>query len=465
MGNGSVRDDGDRRGIELDVRERALEVRESAVCDWEELDRLRAEGLRIREELARLRDEALRAREAMEHARAEREGLVAEVREVNESLVLALTRSHELADEADAARAVLAASEERFRSLVTTSAAVVLQADALGRVRVDPERWSTYTGLDRCEPGDGWLEAVHPDERCAMGAAWSAALAGGTVFTQQHRLRRADGSYAWVVTRMVPLPGDGPAREWVGMMTDVSDRVRLDEAREEFMAILGHDLRNPLNVVTLATKALRRSDPTESQLRNLDQIARSTRRMEGLIFDLLDLARGRLGGGIPVMRAPTDLRRKADDVVSAARVVHSDRVIECDAVGDLTGEWDPARVEQALTNLLDNAILHGVDPIRLSLRDEGREVVTRVHSYGAPIPAAVLPAIFEPFHRRPRGRTEGLGLGLYIVHEIVRAHGGSVSVRSSETEGTTFTARWPKHPSDALAGRESLPDAPRHERP
>ena len=425
----------DRRQGELDRRERAVAARESAASDREELDRLRGEALRAREEL--------------EQARAERERLAREVRDVNESLVLALTHSYEMAEAADTARAVLAASEERFRSRVTTSAAIVFHADALGRVRVDAERWRGYTGLDPHEPGDGWLEAVHPLDQSATRAAWAEATERGTVFTHQHRLQRTDGTHAWVVTRAVPVPTDGPIREWIGMMTDVSDRVRLEEAREQFMAILGHDLRNPLNVVTLATQILKRSGPTAAQLHNIVQILRSTRRMDGMILDLLDFARGHLGGGIPVTRAPVDLRRNGDEAVSAVRLAQPDRTIEYEAVGDLTGEWDSARLDQVLANLIDNAVLHGSDPIRLTLSDEGTEAVTRVHSFGAPIPTALLPGIFEPFHGRPRSRTEGLGLGMYIVHEIVRAHGGSVSVRSSEEEGTTFTARWPKRPPTA----------------
>lgn len=457
MATGSDRGRGNPGEDELERRERAVAARESAVSEREELDRLRAEGFRIRAELSRVREEALQVRERAEEAGAERARLAAEVREVNESLVLALTRSQELADEADAARAVLAASEERFRSLVTTSAAIVWQADALGRVRVDPERWRDYTGLDACEPGDRWLDAVHPEDRRAAAAAWAAAAAAveGTVFNHQHRLRKGDGGHTWVVTRAVPLQGDGPAREWVGTMTDVSDRVRLEEAREEFIAILGHDLRNPPNIVLMATQALRQGHLAEPQVQNVGQILRSVGRMEGMIRDLLDFARSRLRGGIPVMREATDLRRMGEEAVAAVKVAHPHRAVEYEASGDLRGEWDPARLEQVLANLLDNAILHGADPIRLTLRDEGTKVVAEVHSRGAPISADLLPGIFEPFHGRPRSRTEGLGLGLYIVHEIVRAHGGSITVRSSEQEGTTFAARWPRHPPAAPASRES----------
>ena len=278
----------------------------------------------------------------------------------------------------------------------------------------------------------------------AVGSAWAAAVSSGSVFTRQYRMQRRDGGHTWVVARAVPIPTGGPVREWVGSITDVSDRVRLEETREQFLAILGHDLRNPLNLVSMVTQALVLGGLKKSQVVSVDMILRSVRRMEGMILDLLDFARGRLGGGIPLTPTATDLRERCAEALAAARAAHPQRAIEFEATGDLSGEWDTARLDQVFANLIDNAIQHGADTIRVCLRDEGAEVVMTVGSGGAPIPEELLGGIFEPFHGRARSRSEGLGLWLYIVSEIVRAHGGAIAVRSSEGEGTTFTARWPK---------------------
>lgn len=444
----------------LEVRERVVAARELAASEREELTRLRDAALQTREELARLRDAALQAREGLEEARRERDRLAEEIREVNANLVRSLVRSHELAEEAAAAHAQIAASEERFRSLVTTSASILFQADARGRIRVDAEAWRDFTGLtpDAYDegPGDGWLQAVHPQDRGATRTAWAVAVAGGTLFSRQHRLRRRDGGYTWVVARAVPLPTGGPVREWVGTMTDVSDRVRVEEAREQFIAILGHDLRSPLGIILLGAQMLGRAGVAEAQGATVELITRNAKRMQGMIADLLDFARGRLGGGIPVTRVPTDLSVGCAEAVAAAKLACPQREIAVEAAGDLRGEWDPARLEQVFANLLDNAIHHGVGPIRVGLRGDAAEVVVTVHSEGPPIPDALLAGIFEPFHAHTRTRSEGLGLGLYIVSEIVRAHGGVTAVRSAEGEGTTFTARWPKH-APAEARSESRP--------
>jgi sigma-B regulation protein RsbU (phosphoserine phosphatase) len=428
------------------VRKAAVDARENAMAARETAMSTRELSLTEREELAHLRDETLRARERAAVAAAAQARLLEQMREANEKLVLATLRAEEMAAQADAARVEIAESEERFRSLVTTSAAVVWYANAEGRIHVDPDSWRGFTGLDvdTQEEEPGWLHAVHPDDRASVRESWAAATADGIIYSHQHRLRRPNGIYAWVVSRAVPIPRTGPVREWIGMMTDISDRILIEEARDRFIAILGHDLRNPLSAIMTSAELLAEAGLDGIFARAVDRIARSTQRMGAMIGDLLDFARGRLGGGIPIEREPCDLGRIAGDEVDEMRQAYPGRDIRCEATGDLAGAWDADRIEQLLSNLIGNSIQHGIDPISVSARDAGEVVVVAIHNGGPPIPPATLPRLFEPFQQGAPGASEGLGLGLYIAGEIVRAHGGTIGVTSSEAEGTTVTVSLPR---------------------
>lgn len=429
---------GDSGEVPEDRKTRIL-VREVAAA-------ARDRALEEREEMVRLRELALDARREAEDARAEREHLLGQLREANERLVTAIVEAQQLADEADAARAAAVRNEERFRSLVYTSSAIVWQASADGRAQVDPDTWRRFTGIEPGQDEGGWLEAVHPDDRDRVREAWTEAVATARPYTCQHRIHCRGGGYAWVVARAVPIPETGAVREWIGMITDVSDRVRVELAREQFIGILGHDLRNPLTAIQMAVEVL--GDLPDPYAPVVARAARSAQRIEAMIRDLLDFARGRLAGGIPIAPRPCDLRVICDAVVQEMQQAHPARAIRFEGAGDLRGDWDPDRVEQVVSNLVGNAVTHGIGSVRVTGRDDGAEVVTTVHNQGPAIPAAVIPILFEPFKRAAAdadgATSQGLGLGLYIASEIVHAHGAAISVASKEGEGTTFTIRWPR---------------------
>jgi signal transduction histidine kinase len=227
------------------------------------------------------------------------------------------------------------------------------------------------------------------------------------------------------------------------------------EARLEFQQLMlgtvGHDMRSPIGAIKMTLDVLeQRAGPLRAaDASALDRIRRSAARLEELVNGVLDFARARSGAGIPV--DPThvaleDVVRRAIDEVAAANGGHR---IECRVSGRTAGWWDPARLTQLTTNLLQNAVRHGarsgpVDVIVDGTKD--REVLLCVHNLGEPIPASHLPRIFEPFERRrsPGENAAGLGLGLFIVREIARAHGGHVSVTSSADAGTAFTVTLPR---------------------
>lgn len=227
---------------------------------------------------------------------------------------------------------------------------------------------------------------------------------------------------------------------------------RVDESRELFLATLGHDLRAPLNAMTLSAEVLARSGQLDGE--NTQIASRMTaygQVMSGMIHDLLDFTRTRLGAGMPLSVAPIDLGTLCEEVLDEFRAAHPDRRLHFESAGDLRGQWDAARLRQVLSNLVGNAIEHGDErgAIEVLATIEGSTVLLTVKNQGPVIASSVLPKLFDPFVRltsMPRSKKErgGIGLGLYIVHEIVTAHAGTIAVASSEEDGTVFTVRLPR---------------------
>ena len=216
------------------------------------------------------------------------------------------------------------------------------------------------------------------------------------------------------------------------------------------IGILAHDLRNPLAAITTSTDLLARFHASPEQTRRtVDRIHRSARRMTALIRDILDYTRGQLGGGIPLKREPTDLAAISRLVVDEIRAGYPIARIEVETAGKLTGHWDPARIEQALSNLNANAVQHGGPDVRLVASGDQDDVVVTVHNGGQPIPRDQLATVFDAF-KHVDGAQGGLGLGLFIVREIVHAHEGTVAVTSS-ADGTIFSLRLPRFSGDSTA--------------
>jgi two-component system, sensor histidine kinase and response regulator len=225
--------------------------------------------------------------------------------------------------------------------------------------------------------------------------------------------------------------------------------------KDTYVGILGHDLRSPLNAITLTAHTLRnREKLSETGQRAVQRIEHCAGRAVTMVSALVDFTRGQLGGGIPVIRAPTDFTRICTAAIEEVRAAHPERDIHFAAEGQLAGQWDADRAAQALCNLLSNSIRHGTGVVKVRARDTGSGVALTVHNHGEPIPPAKLPTIFEPF-RKANPTSDGLGLGLYIVSEIVRAHGGSIHVTSRSADGTTFLTYWPKGEVMAEVGFEA----------
>jgi len=216
------------------------------------------------------------------------------------------------------------------------------------------------------------------------------------------------------------------------------------QRKDTNIGILAHDLRNPLDAILTGANLLARLPDASERARGIvERINRSARRMAIMIRDILDYTRGRSAGGIPLKRELTDLAALSRAVVDELRAGHPSARIEVQTVGTLTGYWDPARIEQALSNLIANAVQHGGPDVTLIASGEaGSDATVSVRSGGPPIPQERIPRLFDAFTKGD-DHSSGLGLGLFIVREIVHAHAGSISVTSS-VEGTVFTFHLPR---------------------
>jgi two-component system, sensor histidine kinase and response regulator len=221
------------------------------------------------------------------------------------------------------------------------------------------------------------------------------------------------------------------------------------QLNEMFVGILGHDLRNPLAALLAGIDLLTLKTHDEEHAKILGRMKVSAARMQDMITELLDLTHVRFVPGLGLKRAekPVHLHELLQRTIEELGSAHRGRELALEGLPTCTLTGDPERLLQLFSNLMANALVHGAAGTRVTARIVGcdREVAVEVHNEGA-IPRDVIDTLFEPF-KRPRGRRGGLGLGLYIAHQIAQAHGGRIEVQSSEVAGTVFTVRLPREPA------------------
>lgn len=227
-------------------------------------------------------------------------------------------------------------------------------------------------------------------------------------------------------------------------LTEAERKLREEASfRERFIAVLAHDLRQPLNTLLLATNVVLSASTLPDRTRVAGRMANTVTRMDRLIEQLLDFTRARRGT-IPITREEMRLDELATSILSEFREAHPTLKLELAITGDCRGSWDWDRLAQVCTNLLGNAVTHGASEgaVTVDVTGHATSVEIVVTNTGGGIPRASLATIFEPF-RQGKPSREGLGLGLYIVKEVVTAHGGEVTV-TSDDEHTTFTVKLPR---------------------
>jgi len=257
--------------------------------------------------------------------------------------------------------------------------------------------------------------------------------------------------------------------ELVGLQLEAEDRqAKTSEAlttanesaqlREQFIAVLGHDLRTPMQAISIGAQALAKRNLPPGDAGIVQRIVRSVDRVNHLVDDVLDFARGRLGSGIPLVAAPiADLHAVFNQVIDELRALHPARLIDVRSVGHGGFQGDPVRLAQLLQNLLGNALTHSPDWARIAVevRLDDRELLLSVANGGPALPQSILSRMFEPFHRGGSGSAGGLGLGLYIAAQIVRSHGGTIEADSTDA-ATRVTCRLPQQPMQSRRVTQGL---------
>ena len=403
------------------------------------------------------------------------QALIFDLREANAQMVGATIRAHELTERAEGAKAraeattrELRESEERYRTLFELAPAAVYSCDASGTIqkfnRHAAKLWGREPALgDKGERFCGSFKMFRPDgsfmprDQCPMADVLSGKIPEAR--DAEMLLERPDGSRVTVVVNIRPLKNQrGEVIAAINCFYDITERKRaedevadslhferqLAEFREMFIGILGHDLRSPLNSIGMAAgMLLRRGYLNVQDAETTARIVSSGQRMARMITQVLDLTRARLGGGLPIEPQPTDLGEICRNVVE-----EFDAPTELEVLGDVKGTWDPDRLTEVLSNLVRNAIEHAAPQtiVLVKARADGAMVVVDIQNQGEPIPADILPFIFEPFRRakpEEKSKTGNLGLGLYIAHQSVLAHGGTLDARSADGT-TTFVMRLPR---------------------
>ncbi|MFL5312881.1 MAG: ATP-binding protein [Myxococcales bacterium] len=325
--------------------------------------------------------------------------------------------------------------------------------------------------------------APHAEVFRTLEPAWlGAADAIGDRFAAMRDLLRATGDGAWSA---LPLPGEagplgviglqfaGPQRfdeeqrtllvELAGLTAGALERAgRHDDEREartfqhRLIGIAGHELRNPLTVVLSSAEQLARGAAGDRDKRASARLLRNARRMDRVVRDLVDYAQAQAEGRLHIAPREVDFHDLCVRVLASLSSLHPERPVTYQRGEDGRGRWDPDRLEEVLENLLVNALKYGAAdrPVYIGWYAEPTELVLKVHNHGPPIPAAVLPFVFDPFRRGEEHCVrDSLGLGLYIVRQIVAAHGGRVDVRSDREAGTTFVVHLP-FAAPAVAARD-----------
>ncbi len=297
------------------------------------------------------------------------------------------------------------------------------------------------------------ISAIHAQARLASGFSLEHAIS-------EYRALRSSILFLWV--RSAPKDEDIQLSE-VTRFNETIDQAIAELVRRyattsevlnnRFVGALTHEIRNPLNAIALSAEVLDQPSLEEQQRNNVARIKKNVKSIERMADDLAILVRTRMSVGLPLAKESADLGSIIEETLEAIQPSYPNAIFTIEKIGDVTGTWDKSRLQQMIFNLASNAVTHSSDQrATIAVRGADADVVLSISNRGNPIPADQQELIFEPFvHKGDSASSQpssGLGLGLFVVREIVQAHRGSIEVASSDIDGTTFTVRLPRSGGD-----------------
>ncbi|MEX5748090.1 PAS domain S-box protein [Massilia sp. X63] len=393
----------------------------------------------------------------------------AAIRDRDGAMVGAVAANMDITPQVEAERA-MKDSEAKFRLIANVIPQMVWSADAGGLNDYLNTRWEEFTGVpEERIRGNGWVDVVHPDDLPPLNERWRRSLATGEPFEIEHRLVHHAQGYRWVLNRALPsLDAAGRATRWMGTLTDIHDQKTgaeelLAQARrkDEFLAMLAHELRNPLAPISNAAQLLAMTSLDPQRVRQSSEvIIRQVRHMTSLVDDLLDVSRV-TRGLVELEQERVDIKSVVASAVEQARPLIEARGHALDQHMVSQRCWvqgDRIRLVQVVVNLLNNAAKYTAQggTIALSVETDAASVTITVRDNGIGIDRAMLPHVFGLFtqaERTPDRSQGGLGLGLALVHSLVQLHGGRVAAHSAGLGmGSTFTVTLPTVDGGAGSG-------------
>jgi PAS domain S-box-containing protein len=377
------------------------------------------------------------------HPMADAEGTITDI----------FIHAFEVTDQIEARKQV-EASEKKLRLIAEALPQKIFLLRADGQTDYLNPQWMEFTGLSFSELKDsGWMTAIHPNDVGENVRQWMDALARGTAFQFEHRLRRADGVYRWHLVRALPMHDDGGnVLMWVGSDTDIDDQKKIQEQKDEFFSVAAHELRSPVTSLRgFAQVLLRQIDRRgEIDIERLQQALRTidtqSEKLARLISQLMDISRLE-GGRLVLERQTVDVARLVGQIIDTLQQSTLDHTFVVRTPTALVASVDPLRLEQVLINLLDNATKYSPPgssiEVDLALLDPStmRLIVTDT---GVGIPLEHREHLFNRFYQaHGAGYLGGLGLGLYVSRQIVQLHSGEIRAEFPEDGGTRFVVLLP----------------------
>lgn len=343
--------------------------------------------------------------------------------------------------------------EARFRLLADSMPQFVWTGKPDGELNYFNQAVSDYSGIPASElNAQGWLEIVHPDEREANMRMWTEAITSGKDFLFEHRFRRKDGEYRWQLSRARPLRDkEGKIHLWVGTSTDIQTMKEQEQEKNFLIGMAGHEMRNPLSTLRSCVDLLQiegKDDMETEQRHILDMMGRQLEKLTRLLSDLVDVSTLKQGT-LELDLSHFNVTEVVRNVVDEMRRNHPDRIFNMEGCAQAPVHADRYRIAQVLGNLLGNAVKYSAKGKEVGVACElGPDtVLISVADHGVGVPKSEQELIFQRFYRvKNKERAthiDGFGIGLYLVADIVKRHGGQMAVESEEGKGSIFSFTLP----------------------